>query len=334
VTIALAIIGFGAFSLAIGMVADRLAGFVLAIAQRRRLGGPVWPRFRAWGPVFRFGRLLAGTNVLEELRHSGTTLAVSHFLGFAAAGILSRAQRINRIVHQAIIEGIGPAMVPALAHHQRAGHDLQAAYVTKVSYLSAFVWPFALFTVAFAEPMVWLLLGPNWGDVVPLVRILAIIGIFAPFLNFIGKFYVVLDLLPTLWRRQLVANLGGFALLLGAALWSLEWVAWAIAGERALKAALTLGPIHRRLGCTVATILHAVKHSAMLTAAIGAGIGLLILGTGVPEAEDSVLLIVAVAITAAIWLGGLFAVRHPASTEIARICQWLRVPRGSASAPQ
>jgi O-antigen/teichoic acid export membrane protein len=335
VAIFLAAQGFGAMGLAWGA----LAGAFVALARALSAVGPsgrTAPRLRGWRGVSRFGMMRTGVAGLTQIGDSGAMLVVSHLLGFTAAGLIDRGRRIGGLFDHVVVEAVSPVVLPTLADHERRGGDLKGAYLLKVSCVSAIAWPFFAFIALFAEPLVELLLGPDWSGVVPIVRILCLAGIWVPTNSFNARFYIALRMLPVLLRRQVILQPVKVVLVAGCAFLSVDLVAAAFTAASLLKAALDLRPLKQRLNYAVSEMLRRTASSAAVAGASLAPVFGLITMFGIPRADDLVLLLAGSAGVALGWLVGVFLVRHPLANEILRVLRaarlWLR-PVDTAAAP-
>lgn len=336
VSILLAARGLGAMSLAVGTVAAEVAALGLALGAAGRAGRTL-PRLGGWGGIVRFGALRTGISGLTRVGEAGTMLATSQLLGFAAAGLLSRGQRIGGLFDEALLQAVKPVILPALAHHRRAEGDLKEAYLLKAACISALAWPCFGFTALFAEPIVGLLLGPAWMGVVPIVIILCLGGVCTPLTNLNAKFYIALGMLPVFLLRQSILQPVKLLLVAAGALISLELVAAALAGEQLLKAALDLPPLKRRLNYAARELAERTAGSLIVTAtSLGPVIGLLAV-FGIPEENDVAFLFAGAAIAALGWLAGILATRHPLAGELLGALRatrtWLRPVRPSTATP-
>lgn len=332
-----AALGFGAASLAWGALAGALAAFGVAL----RAGGPGgWtaPSLRGWRGVARFGVMRTAVAGLAQVGDAGAMLAISHLLGFAATGLLDRGRKMSKLFNQVVIEAVKPVVLPVLAKHERSGGDLKEAYLYKVSCLSALAWPFFAFIALFAEPIVGLVLGPTWSEVVSIVRVLCILclaGIWGPPNQLNARFYIALGLLPALLRRQVVLQSAKLLLVAGCALVSVEAVAAAFVAASLLKVALDLGPLKRRLNYGIGELLGRVTTSAAVTAASLVPPLSLVAIFGMPRVDDLALLAAGAVAAACGWLVGTFATGHPLWDEITLAVRATRLrlrPDGRAAA--
>ena len=91
-----------------------------------------------------------------------------------AIGLFSRALAVSQLGDKVVLLGLGPVALPAFAAEVQSGRSVAAPYLRALTYISGMQWPALLLTALLAQPLVLLLLGPQWLTSVPLVRILAV----------------------------------------------------------------------------------------------------------------------------------------------------------------
>ena len=185
VTAVLAWLGWGATSLAWGSLATGLT---------RAAGGLAWrpclwafrPGFAEWRRVLAFGGYASATAIVNVLHDTLPQLILGRMLGFGPVGLFARATGVCQIPDRLFTNALPGILLPALAEQVRQGVDLKPAYLRALTYATAVQWPVLLCLVVLAEPVVRVLLGPQWGEAVPLVRLMALaaLTLFPSFLTY------------------------------------------------------------------------------------------------------------------------------------------------------
>lgn len=320
-SIALVAAGWGILGLACAALAEAATGIALTLA----LGGarrPVRPSLRGWGRALRFGGPLALIGGLRQAAESGTILLISAALGAVAAGVYARAVTVKTLLHKSVVEAVSPVVLPVLARETRRGRKLGWLYLRKIGALTALHWPFFAVLALLAEPVVLLMLGPQWTAAVPVVRILALAGLFDPFGALSLKFFVALDANATFLRIQAAVALVRLAAVGLLATVSLEAAALGLVAGAAVRAACATLWLKRRLAVPRAAIAAYVRQGAVLTGFALAGPVLLLLATGWPASLPVGL--AAGALAALGWIVGLAATRHELGGELLRAGAALR----------
>ena len=173
ITISLGLKGWGPVSYVWGSVGTGFLMAVLAFVARPQL----WifhPSFAGTRRLLSFGvvsSLITVSNMAYELL---PRLAFGKILGFDAVGLYSRAITVCQLPDRVILSALQPVVLPAFAAHARAGGSLKESYLHGLGLMSAVQWPALIMLSLLADPVVHILLGPQWGAVPPLVRIMAL----------------------------------------------------------------------------------------------------------------------------------------------------------------
>ncbi|MBR0659890.1 oligosaccharide flippase family protein [Neoroseomonas oryzicola] len=270
VVVGLALVGFEEVSFAWALLAGNLAAVAAAWAlspYRRMLGLAI----SEWRKVMLLGGSSGLWGLIWRYTDSLPQIAFGALAQPAAAGTYSRAQTIVELPGKLLFVVVSQVALPALAAQRRDGRELKAAVLESIAIISALQWPAFLLVACLAHPLVLLLLGPRWLEVVPLVQLLAIARLFAP---------LELMVYPLLLSARATGRL-----LLSAAIPACLYtpVIFAMAPFGALAVAgayLALIPlntvvgymiIRRELGLRLAEIAGALSRSALV--ALGSAVG-------------------------------------------------------------
>jgi O-antigen/teichoic acid export membrane protein len=176
-TLTLAVLGAGYLSLAWGALASSMTIAVVANVLRRQF----WifrPSLHAWRKVAAFGGYSSAAALVNVAFQLLPQLALGRILSLDAVGIYSRAVVICQLPDKAIVGALQPLFLPALAAQLRTGGNLKEIYLLWVGHLTAILWPGLICLALLANPIVAVLLGPQWSAVAPLVRFMAIGSLF------------------------------------------------------------------------------------------------------------------------------------------------------------
>lgn len=313
--------GFGAASLAWGALADAAVGTSLGLI----LGGgrPVRPRLSGWGAALRFGGPLALTGGLRQGGDSGVALLLGGAFGAAAVGLYNRALTVTDTLDKAIVQALSPVVLPVLTREVRRGGALAPLYLRKLAYLSVIHWPFFAVLILLAEPAVRLALGPRWDDAVPLVRALAIAGLFGPFTAVSMKFFVAIGATGFYAKLQLAAVAVKLAAVAALALVSLQAAVFGLVVGAGFRALLITASLERRLGVERRAIAAALARGAAVAALSAAGPALVASlhwsGGSAPMGLPAAALAGSLAVLG--WLAGLAATGHEFGAELERLAR-------------
>jgi O-antigen/teichoic acid export membrane protein len=303
--VTLAALGYGPTALALGLAANQIVG-LLIIVVGSGAGHRMRPRLGGWASFARFGRQVTTIQILPRMTDLALTAILTGAIGPVAVGLFNRAETVFKIMDRVLFEGIEPVVLPALSDSLRRGVAPFQVYLAKVDFLVVVCWPGFALIALLAEPLVALLLGPGWDRVVPLVHILAAMGLFMPIAKMSNKFFVAIDASGTYLRIQTTQQLVRLGLCGPAALVSLEAFAAAYVAAAAAKAAAVSLAIKRRFASASAGYGRIALRGGIVTGTTLAGGG----GTLALGLDPLPTLLVALPLAGMGWLAGLLAVRH------------------------
>lgn len=179
VAVWLAIAGFGAWALIFSALTAQIGMNLLLwgiAAQRNWLPGR-WGALSEITELLRFGAYRVGASLIYALNSRADQLSVGAFLGPAALGYYNVAfnlamqpfQRINPILTQ--------VSFPIFAQVKDDNEKLLKGYRKGLRLLMSVNAPLLLGLAVVAPLIVPALLGPRWEPVVPVVQVLAVVGL-------------------------------------------------------------------------------------------------------------------------------------------------------------
>lgn len=173
VSIALAFAGLGVWALVIGQVAGTLVSVVLAWWVVR------WrPKLRVdWSlskELMAYGLPLFLVDVIYVVTGNIDYLIVGRVLGATALGIYTLAYRLPEILVLGVVAVLSRALFPAFSRARESPDALRRGFLDSVRYVVIFTTPLCVGMFITAEPLVMVALGPEWAEVVPILRVLAV----------------------------------------------------------------------------------------------------------------------------------------------------------------
>lgn len=281
------------------------------------------PTLSGAGEVVRFGFVASIVTIATLAQELMPRLILGRMLNLTAVGIFSRALSICQLPERGIAQVLTPVVLPALAAHTRAGGELREAYLKALSMVTAVQWPALAMLAILADPAVQVLLGDQWGEVPPLVRIAAIASMaLAP--NFLT--YPVLiaaqrinDTLTVTWLTIPIC----IAVMILAAPYGLTVVALSLLVTSPFQMAVALHFLCKRLGMTWREVGKASVGSLiiLLTTAAAPLAFLLYLDTGGVLNWWQVIVIIGMG--GAGWGAGLLLTDHPLKAELQIAAGWV-----------
>ena len=316
VTIGLAMMGYGAFSFAWGSV---VAACVMAAGAL--ICRPEWwifrPTLRHWRTLLPFGAWTTVVTLLGMLFDAMPRLILGKVLGFNAVGLFTRAVSLSQMPDKLFLSAVQPVVLPAFSSQVRSNQGLAGHYLHGIALITVLQWPALICLALLADPIVRLLLGPQWLGVIPLVRVVAIAAmVLAPvFLTF--PVLVAMNRVRDLALISLLALPVSMLIVLVASRFGLQAVAWAMIPANAVYIGMTLICIHRAVQFAWRDLAVIVSRSAVVTLCTGLVPGALVLAFG---AELSWPVTILGAVGAAVgWGASLAMTSHPLASEISRL---------------
>ena len=175
VSIALALGGFGVWSLVWGHLAGHLVRTVLLwviVPWRPTLRMP-WDLI---GPMFGYGRSIVAVNVLSVVVHHADLLIIARLLGVTALGFYQMAAKIPEMSITLLVRAVSSVLFPALSRIHAQGRNLSETYLATLEGVGLVTVPTAVVLVTMAEPLVLIFFGATWIPAVPVVRALAVVA--------------------------------------------------------------------------------------------------------------------------------------------------------------
>lgn len=315
VTITLGLSGFGPVSYIWGFVAASFTIAALAVGTRREF----WifrPSLASARRLLSFGivsSLITVSNMAYELL---PRLAFGKILGFDAVGLYSRAVTVCQLPDRVILSGLQPVVLPAFAAHARSGGSLKESYLRGFAMMSAVQWPVLIMLSLLANPFVLILLGPQWGQVPPLVRVMALANMaLVPAMLTFPVLVSAGRIKDALWA-SLVSLPPSAAITIGAAFFGLNAVAASLLIVAPLQMLVAYYFIRNAIGLTGVEFMEAARNSFIF--ALGTALAPVLVVATSPSGFNlgPAQTLVAIAGGAVGWLIVLVFVDHPLKQEI------------------
>jgi O-antigen/teichoic acid export membrane protein len=314
-TIALAALGWSYMSFAWGSVAAALASGALAIYMRPEL----WvfqPLMRNWRGMLVFGGY-NGLNVfLFRIYEVLPPMILGRVLSIEAAGLYNRTMLVCQMPDRVLLAGAIPVIMPALSAEVRAGRDLKEPYLRAVALITAFQWPALVVLALLAHPIVQVLLGSQWLQVVPLVQMVALASLFSFTAELNYPVLVSMGAMRDLLVRSLIAWPTSALIIGGASFFGLYAAVLSFFIIVPFQAYVSLYFVRRRIALGWRDLAGACWGSAVIAGCSAVGpIGIAIaLGHGLDLPISAGL--VAGLLAALGWVAGIWLTGHPLAREI------------------
>lgn len=173
VALALAWIGFGAWSIVWGHLAGTGTRTLLLWRNIPWRPSRSLPRdlFR---PMLRYGRGIVAVNVLAAITHHSDLAVVGRYLGTTALGLYQMATKIPETTVVVLLWVVSGVLFPAFSKLHAAGESLRRPYLQATRYVSAITFPAAAGLFLLAKPIVLTFFGPAWAGAAPILAALVV----------------------------------------------------------------------------------------------------------------------------------------------------------------
>jgi O-antigen/teichoic acid export membrane protein len=319
-TVLLALAGFSYMSVAWAVLAAAATTTILSFCFRPDLS-ILRPALKSWGSVLSFGGYNGASFVINRAYETLPQLVLGHLLPHSAVGLYNRAQMVSDIPDRIVLASVFSVAFPALAAEVRKGSSLKEPYLRALGYITVLYWPALILLALLAYPAVSLILGPQWGGVVPLLQLMAIAGL---------AWCPVMMTSPVLLavganRDRVLADLVGRSVA-AVILCSSAWFGiMAMAASKLLtlpfQMVLSLCFVRRHVAFRWRELAAALWKSAVVTASSAAGPACVVAASAQGFDLSIAAAAVAVLLAAVGWLAGVLVTQHPVLLELRKAAE-------------
>lgn len=162
VSVTMALLGFGVWSLVSGTYASYLAWLIAVWTISDWRPGRGRASFAMWRELARFGFPLVAGFVGARTQQLVESVVVGRGLSTTALGQYRYGVRISRIPVNAILEIVANALFPAFSRISGDSERLRASYLQALAWVTFFAAAVSGLAIALGEPAVVVLLGEPW----------------------------------------------------------------------------------------------------------------------------------------------------------------------------
>ncbi len=320
ISILLAWMGFGAWSLVLGQIGGLL---IAVIAYWIVL--PWRPSWRFSLPLARsflsYGSRIIFINFLGVLHLNMDYLLIGRFMTAAALGVYTLAFRVPELLIKRFSGIVAGVIFPVYAQLQESEQELTKAFQITLRYVSLITVPMGVGLALVAEPLILTVFSAKWEAAIPVMRAIAIYSLLRAITFNVG------DILKAQGRLDVQIALSTFraGITIPALWWAIQrWgtivaVGWAQVALAVISTGLNLLIAHYLIGVSLKALL-----SAFQPAFISGGLmTLAVLGTiyALPIASHLLMLVVAIIVGASTYLIVLWQLQPTMFQEVRRMLQ-------------
>jgi lipopolysaccharide exporter len=281
VTVPLAFALRNYWALVIGTVVSKFAGVLASYVLH-----PYRPRFSlaAKADLFHFSKWLFLNNLILLVRDRSAEFAIGRILGPHDLGLYSISHEISDLPTQQLTAPVNRAVFPAYAKQAHDLAQLRSSFLQVVAVLWLIALPVGAGIALTASLFVPVVLGPNWLEAVPILRILTVFGTLMVMQANIGYVFYALGtprttMLLTLWYVVVLLPL----LIVLTKLHGAVGTAWAHLASAAVFVPASLAVVFRRLSLPVGEFAKSVWRTVAAVAVMSVAVRIVIdlaLGAG------------------------------------------------------
>lgn len=171
-----ALAGFGVWSLVVQQLSTRFVE-VLVLWRVSHWRPKLSFSSRHAGDLLSFGVNVSGKNLLDFATHHSDDFLIGYFLGPVALGYYYVAYRFLRIMINLLGHTVSSVALPAFSRLQTETERLRRGFYAASQMFSFVAFPAFLGTIAVAPYLVRAAFGSRWLPSVPVMQVLALIGI-------------------------------------------------------------------------------------------------------------------------------------------------------------
>lgn len=186
VGVSLAFAGYGVWSLVALKLTASLAGvIVLWRASDWRPGLNLSTKH--YKELFSFGVSIVGNNLLKVFVRRSNDFLIGYFLGATLLGIYTIGYRLLLVILRLVTGIINSVAFPTFSRLQHNRERMRRAFYKVTQYTSLLAFPVFLGSAVLAPDLIPAIFGDKWAPSVPILQVLAFIGILESVQTFNGS---------------------------------------------------------------------------------------------------------------------------------------------------
>jgi len=176
VAIVLAFVTRSAVSLVWGLIAGVIVEVVISFALIKPKPKLKYEVKKA-SKIVKRGKWITLAGIFSYLFREGDDIVVGRLLGTDALGVYRVGYKISTLPITEVSEVVRRVTFPVYSKIASDKLRLKRAFVKSITAVSLVSIPFGLFLYLFAYPFVMIVLGSNWLEAVPVIKVLALFGV-------------------------------------------------------------------------------------------------------------------------------------------------------------
>ncbi|HEY0267329.1 MAG TPA: MOP flippase family protein [Rhizomicrobium sp.] len=216
-----------------------------------------------------YGIYLLGYGSLNYWLRNGTNLLIGKAIGAHGLGIFSRAYTLMLLPLNNVSAVFGQVLFPALVQVQNDMPRFRQHYMMATRLIALVTFPLMVGVAALAEPLILLLLGRKWAEVIPILQILSFVGLFQSIIHPTGSAYNALGKTKALFHLTVLLTAALLLIMVPALRLGIVGVTYAYAAWTLLAGYLNLRLVGRYMETSAWTILASLAQIAAIAGVMG-----------------------------------------------------------------
>jgi PST family polysaccharide transporter len=261
-SIGLAYFGYGVWSLVFGQIAGAIASVVLVwiiLPWRPRL---TIDRNVA-SSLMKFGASVTMIDIIMQITDNIDYVIVGRMFGMAPLSIYVVAYRLPEMLLIGNLWVMGGVLFPAFSRLQDRPEELRRGFLASVRLVQLIAVPICLGLLIAAEPIVRVVFGDQWLDVIPVLRVLAVYAWLYSLGYHVGGLYKAIGRPDILLKLALLTLVIIIPCLLIGAQFGIIGVAVGHLVEVLIRRAISLGLATRFVNVSILDILGELRTSLL-----------------------------------------------------------------------
>lgn len=217
-----------------------------------------------------YGIYLLGYGSLNYWLRNGANLLIGKAIGAHALGIFARSYTLMLLPLNNVSAVFGQVLFPALAQVQNDMPRFQRHYIRATRLIALVTFPLMAGVAALSAPLILLLLGRKWAEVIPILQILSFVGMFQSIIQPAGPVYTALGKTKAMFHVSAILLVAFVLLMIPGVRFGLLGVTWAYTVWTLVSGLLNLWVVGRYINSSAWAILSSVTPTALIAALMGA----------------------------------------------------------------
>jgi PST family polysaccharide transporter len=267
ISIGMAYLGYGVWSLVFGQIAGAVASVLLVwiiLPWRPRL---TLDRKTAGG-LIKFGTSVTASDIITQITDNLDYIIVGRIFGLVPLSIYTLAYRLPEMLLIGNLWVMGGVVFPAFSSIQDRPEELRRGFLASVRLVQLIAVPICLGLLIAAEPIVRVVFGDQWLEAIPVLRVLAVYAWVYSLGYHVGGLYKAIGRPDILLRLSLLTLVIIVPSLLIGARFGIIGVALGHLVAVLIRRTVSLGIATRYVGVTILEILAELRSSLLAALAM------------------------------------------------------------------